>query len=292
METITNVKKNDIPYIFIIDLDGTIIGDCTYQCDIYNIQEIINKTISTTQKRAGDRKYKMICEKSLNESYNSHSKLIRPFFVLFIKKMKKRYPECCFFVYTASEKTWALKEISMIEKHNNIKLNRPIFTRDDCVKDSNGNLRKSVVKIIPRILKVIKKPSNTILKNNILVIDNNPFFIDYTENLILCPTYDYIKFQNLWDNVPDNFNKIDELKRYINRLIITKKMHSKTIINDDFSMEKNYKWMYKKYKKINKNNLKYENDTFWKDLVSHIEKNDVQKFNNTSVSKIQKNISK
>ena len=25
------------PYIFIIDLDGTIIGDCNYQCYLYNI---------------------------------------------------------------------------------------------------------------------------------------------------------------------------------------------------------------------------------------------------------------
>ena len=29
------------PYIFIIDLDGTIIGDCNYQCDLYNIIELI-----------------------------------------------------------------------------------------------------------------------------------------------------------------------------------------------------------------------------------------------------------
>ena len=36
---------NNAPYIFLLDLDGTIIGDCSYQCDIYNIQEIIKKNI-------------------------------------------------------------------------------------------------------------------------------------------------------------------------------------------------------------------------------------------------------
>ena len=29
-------RSNTEPYIFIIDLDGTIIGDCNYQCDLYN----------------------------------------------------------------------------------------------------------------------------------------------------------------------------------------------------------------------------------------------------------------
>jgi histidinol phosphatase-like enzyme len=39
------MNNNDEPYIFLLDLDGTIIGDCSYQCDIYNIQEIIKKNI-------------------------------------------------------------------------------------------------------------------------------------------------------------------------------------------------------------------------------------------------------
>ena len=36
---------NHEPYIFVLDLDGTIIGDCTYQCEIYNIQEIIKSNL-------------------------------------------------------------------------------------------------------------------------------------------------------------------------------------------------------------------------------------------------------
>ena len=36
--------NNTEPYIFVIDLDGTIIGNCTYQCDIYNIMELIKST--------------------------------------------------------------------------------------------------------------------------------------------------------------------------------------------------------------------------------------------------------
>ena len=36
--------NNTEPYIFVIDLDGTIIGNCTYQCDIYNIMELIKSS--------------------------------------------------------------------------------------------------------------------------------------------------------------------------------------------------------------------------------------------------------
>ena len=34
---------DNIPHIFILDLDGTIIGDCSYQCEIFNIQNILIK---------------------------------------------------------------------------------------------------------------------------------------------------------------------------------------------------------------------------------------------------------
>ena len=52
------------PYVFIIDLDGTIIGDCSYQCDIYNIQNIMKNKIKIF------RIDKAKCETILKNSYN------------------------------------------------------------------------------------------------------------------------------------------------------------------------------------------------------------------------------
>ncbi len=102
------------PYIFIIDLDGTIIGDCNYQCDLYNIIELVKK-----YKMKGLNKYTALCNKYLNESYSEKSLLVRPHFFTFINAMKKLYPSSYFYIYTASEKKWANKEIAIIEKHNN-----------------------------------------------------------------------------------------------------------------------------------------------------------------------------
>jgi len=160
MNITRNRDDTNVPYIFILDLDGTIIGDCSYQCDVYNIQEIIRKTLVVKKKDMNKlelgaiSRHKTLCDKSLNECYNSCSKLVRPFFGIFISKMRKMFPNSHFFVYTASEKTWALKEINIIEKQNKIKFNRPIFTRDNCILDQFGNLKKSVAKYIANNFKI------------------------------------------------------------------------------------------------------------------------------------------
>jgi len=272
----------NMPHIFILDLDGTIIGDCSYQCEIFNIQNIL---IRNKIQGIND------CNKSLKQCYQSCSKLIRPDFKYFINNMRSIYPNSLFYIYTASEKSWALKEIAIIEKENNIKFNRPLFTREDCIKGSDGNLYKSVEKILPVILKKSKlnkvKNIKKLIKPNIFIIDNNPTFIDYTDNLLICPTYDYIKFNNLWDIIPNNYNTIKDLKNYISNLISEKKLYGNKG-KKDIVLEKIHKWLYKKYKIINKINSKFENDTFWKDLTNIIIKNKIEVFNRKNIVIIRK----
>lgn len=284
---------NEEPYIFLLDLDGTIIGDCSYQCDIYNIQEIIKKNIilKTNTIQLGNLvKYKSLCDKMLDNCYDMQSKLLRPHFTSFMTEMKKKFPNSYFFIYTASEKTWAYKEILIIEKQNNIKFNRPIFTRDNCIKDSSGNLKKSVIKIMPQLLKSIKKPKTHSIVNNIMIIDNNPTFIDYTDNLLLCPTYDYLKFHNLWESIPHEYTKISELKHFVSRLITNKKMYVKNNPSNTIILEKLHKWLYRKYKKINKYNNKYTNDTFWLNLTTLIKHHNITTFNRKNINMLHKSL--
>jgi hypothetical protein len=109
-------------YVFIIDLDSTIIGDCSYQLQLYNIAKIMNSS-----------KQLININKILSSYYNEKSKLVRPYFVYFINKMRELYKnDVYFYVYTASSKDWANIQIKLIEKENNIKLNRPVFTREEC----------------------------------------------------------------------------------------------------------------------------------------------------------------
>jgi hypothetical protein len=276
------MNNNIEPYIFIIDLDGTIIGNCSYQCDIYNIMELIK-----TYDKKNLNKYKILCEKSLNESYNEKSLLIRPHFFHFIQAMKKLYPVSYFYVYTASEKKWANKEISIIEKNNNFKFDRPLLTRDNCIIDKDGSIKKSINKILPLIKKNIKFSSTFDIKKHLLIIDNNPTFIDYNDNLLICPTYNYVKFNNLKDVVPDDISCAN-IKNYISKL--TKEQRMCRNYNNPECLEKIYKWLYKKCKKINKYNLRYVNDNFWKDLVILIKSHNIRQYTSKNVDMMQKSI--
>jgi hypothetical protein len=275
--------NNDIePYIFVIDLDGTIIGNCTYQCDIYNIMELMK-----LYNKKELNKYKILCDKSLNNSYNNKSLLMRPHFFYFIQSMKKIYQRSYFYIYTASEKKWANKEIAIIEKNNNFKFDRPLFTRDNCILDNEGNIKKSIAKILPLIKKNIKTPSSYDIRKHLLIIDNNPTFIDYKDNLLICPSYNYIKFNNLLDIFSEEINN-NNIKNYINKL--AKEQRICRIYEGDAYLEKIYKWLYKKCKKINKYNSKYVNDTFWKDLVILIKNYSIKHYNSKNIEIIQKSI--
>lgn len=284
------------PYVFILDLDGTIIGDCSYQCDIYNLQEIIKNAVASANTAKGVKiqqkallKSKALYEKQLVDSYNTKSLLIRPYFFQFIAAMKKLYPVCYFYIYTASEKSWAYKEINIIEKQNNFKFNRPIFTRDNCIADPSGNLKKSVTKIMPLLLKSMKMPKNHNIQNKLMIIDNNPTLIDYKENFLLCPTYNYIKFHNLWEGTPEEYYKCSELNSFITKLISSKKLHGLRSKKHE-TQEKIYKWLYKKHKNINRYNSSYANDNFWKDLTILIRHYNIREYNKKILFTIQKSI--
>ena len=72
--------------------------------------------------------------------------------------------------------------------------------------------------------------------------------------MLLCPTYNYIKFNNLKDIVPDEIN-CNNIKNYVTRL--TKEQRICKNYDSQECLEKIYKWLYKKCKKINKyNNMK------------------------------------
>lgn len=271
---------NTNPYIFILDLDNTIIGDCLYQCELYNIINILkSKKIKTKE-----------LEEALSKAYRKKSKLIRPFFAYFINKIRSKFPNASIFVYTASEKKWALKEIEYIEKNLNITFDKPIFTRDDCIIGSDGNLKKSIKKIIPKIKSTLQKKKKQLNTNKILVIDNYNSYVDYTDNVFVCPSYNYIQFDNLWDRLPKNYTKIKELKNNIRRLIMKEIISPYSPLLNEYNIKKLrtiYKWFYIKTNMILKYNSHYEKDVFWKKLTLYLIKNNINNFDLKTIKNIR-----
>jgi len=256
-------------YIFILDLDGTVIGNCIFQCEIYNIENILKKNA-----------IKCNYSNLLNKAYHEKSKLLRPYFLYFYNTIKSKFPNSYFYVYTASDKKWALKEINIIEKQNNIKFNRPIFTRNNCILASDGTYKKSIKKILK------KKINNS----QIIVIDNNSVYIDFTDNLIICPTYNYKFFHNLWDLFPSNCINNKNIQFYIERLIKNNILcpFNNNSINIKYKTEA-YKWLYNICLNI-KNDNKHINDDFWKKITDYIVNNNITSFNKNSIKSIKSNL--
>jgi ribosomal protein L31E len=248
-------------YVFILDLDGTIIGDCIYQSEIYKISLILNKL-----------KIKIKINDILDDYYNEKSKLIRPDFIYFMETVRKLYTSCLFYIYTASEKKWAEKEIGIIEKNLNIKFDRPIFTRNDCIEQMVNNkiIYKKSIEAIKRKIKV-KDPE-------IIIIDDNDVYLDNTERLIKCKSYNYKYFCNYWDYIPIDKIKNSIFINYLTTLINAERLNPIYRINNMKQKMDYYKWLYEKCMIINKNNRKYKEDNFWLNLTKIIVDNKIHLF--------------
>jgi hypothetical protein len=263
---------NNINNVFIIDLDGTIIGDCIYQTEIYKISLILAKL--GHKIKIGD---------ILDKHYNEKSKLIRPHFVTFILKMKEIMPNSYFYIYTASEKKWAEKEISIIEKNINIKFDRPIFTRNDCyIQKDKQNDRILFTKSIDKIKKKIK-----VSNPEIIIIDDKEIYLDNNSRLINCKMYNYKCFCNYWDYIPISKIKNKIFINYLEKLIEENRLSPYYNTNTTKKKCEYYKWLYLKTTEINNYNKKYKKDNFWLNLTKIINEHKINQINDNSINLIK-----
>jgi len=264
--------------IFVLDLDGTIIGDCVYQAEIYKIGLILSKL-----------GIKVKINEILNSFYMEKSKLVRPYFPYFMRKMRELFPMVSIFIYTASEKRWAEKEIGIIEKALDIKFNRPIFTRSDCIEtyskeDNRIDYRKSI--------ESIKKKMRVKDKNmEIVIIDDKDVYMDNNDRLIRCELYNYKYFCNYWEYIPIEKVKNKIFLRYLTSLIENNRLNPNY---NPVTMKQSmnyYKWLYEKTMEINrKNNRRYKDDKFWLKLTNTIVDNKISIFNSNTIKFIEKSL--
>lgn len=253
-------------FVFIIDLDGTIIGDCVYQCELYKIHLILRKL-----------GVKVKINEVLESSYKEKTKLLRPYFSYFIQKIRKHFPDTHFYIYTASEKKWGSKEIEIIEKNINFKFNRPLFTRMECMTVQSGSkveYRKSI-EMIKRKIK-IKDPE-------IIVIDDKDVYIDNNNRLINCDCYNYKYFCNYWDYIPLSKIKNKVFLNYLTTLIDSKRLnpsYSQVTMKNKIEY---YRWLYDKCTELNKNNREYKDDDFWLKLTNIIINNNITIMNDSAI---------
>jgi hypothetical protein len=265
--------------VLILDLDGTIIGDITYLAISHNLLLLFKKQNIKSNNI------------NLAKLYSEKTNIIRPFFTKFIKYIQNSIPNILIYIYTASEKNWALKEIGWIEKECNIKFQRPIFHRDFCIL-KNGTYLKSVAKIFPKI----KLQHKNISIDNFLIIDNNKIFLD-AKNILICPHYNYQFFIDIWSIVPKTAIKntiiysflINYIKlNYINPC----SSHILNIHGKEELKSRYHEWFFKKYKELDKNNSIYKTDVFWKELSILLQQNYVTNFYDNNFKSFKSQIQK
>lgn len=276
-----------LPYVFILDWDGTIAGRVDFQSQQYNIFLQLRK-----------HGFKPTRSHPIPPAFYPNAKLIRPGFGSFIKTLQKHYHEIYFFIYTASEKQWAHQEIAWVERTHGIQFARPIFTREDCSVDPSGTYRKSLAKIFPRIIRVISKGRSqpfspqermAILEQNTVIIDNNAVYLDRTDKLLLCPDYNYCVFENLLHGIPMEARSHPAIQQLIYSLINQGHLCPLPSDTEDGmrSLTKQYTWLAAKCKAVTDINAAYEHDDFWKYLKKLILQNQLKIYSPSVIKQLQ-----
>lgn len=269
------------PLIIIIDLDGTIIGDISPQIMTFDLS----------------KNFKMAGYKFSHDLADLRSKLknglVRPFFAEFISSISKTMP-VEFFVYTASEKSWAELVIKNIEASHNIRFNRPIFSRQYCIySDKDKEYKKSLSLIRPTIIRFLKRKYHITfnkqdLEKSIMIVDNtNVYHSNDQKHLLLCPTYNY--------RIPENlvsFIKLDQYKKHymiINNTL--NKYMSLSNTSDYTTFERDFYRYYLSFLDTQiKNNMRYSHDRFWMYLRDIIMTKNIRRFDETSLKYIRNKI--
>lgn len=278
---------HQLPIIFILDWDGTVAGRVDFQSQAFSLAQTLRKNGIKPKPLP-----------SLLTAFSPKSKLIRPGIGSFMASMQKFYSQqqVYFFIYTASEKTWANYEISIMEKQFGVKFMRPIFARDDCIVDQGGNYRKSIGRVFPRICRAISKQralsveeKSYMLENNVVIIDNNAVYNDRPDKLLLCPDYNYAVFENLIDIIPDDAKTHPIVQQSLLSLVNTGLLcPSPTNMGDAMKeLTHTYSWLATKCKSITQANRLFEHDDFWKHLRKLILQNGLRKYTPSIIKQLQ-----
>lgn len=174
------------PLVILLDIDGTLLGDISPQVIMYELGNRLKgqTRLGFTGKNIEDR---------------LQNGVIRPYFKSFIKELQEYGVE--FFIYTASQKKWAEYIIKLVEKANEVKFNRPLFTRNNCDL-VNGEVQKSIQRVLPQVVKTLKRKYPGItresMRNMVMAIDNTQVYnASESKFLLHCKTYDFMYPENI-----------------------------------------------------------------------------------------------
>ena len=302
--------QQQLPYVFVIDWDGTIVGKVDTQSHIYSLHLLMKRHRIAPAKRWATKDQPPAAFRS---------RLVRPGLAAFMADVRAHLGNVYFFVYTASERAWAMQEIAWVEQAHGVRFERPIFTRSDCTVDGSGTYRKSIGRVFPRIIRTIQRSAAygwvftpderlAILEANLVIIDNNAVYTDRGDKLLLCPDYSYVHFENAMEYIPAAVSQYPAIIQHLLSMINAGTL-CPTIIsrkgsggggtgagagaagetdNPMVHMAASYEWLATRCRAAASANTAYDKDTFWKVLRKIIVKNQLREFRPRTIAQVQK----
>ena len=283
--------NNNLPYIFILDIDNTIIG---------NVNNCIGESIILNYifKYCKINNIIANCDKKLDIINELNEGLLRPYFIDFINFIKSKYKNIEIYLYTNSAYSWINNSgfIDNIEKIVKIKFNKPYFTRENALDRQKllGNIYDDIIKLLIKKYPLLKidKNKKKVFDFQLVFIDDIPNNLkDYANKQIICPEYNYKPYYNIKEKIIKKYNINSDIFNNKEILEIFEK-YNIPIYNENGSVhQKDIEYIQLseilniRAAQITSNTSL--NDTFFKDLITVLDKNKtIRKFDDiTEINK-------
>ena len=273
----------NLPYIFIFDIDETIIGDISHQILEWRLLEIIDPIL--------------IKHYDITDVLNNG--MLRPYFKEFIEFINKKYKNVEIFVYTNSSYNWAKYGIiPNIQKIVNNKINEPYFTREDSndMQKLLGNLYDNIIeKLISKYpLLKLDKNKEFIFQNQLVFIDDiKENLKDYPQKQILCPEYTKCDCYDMKSRLIDKYHikedKFDNekvLKFFEENYLPLYNIKGSILQQDKYFQELLELRLQRRQEILN------FNDTFFKSLINILDKEKTLKLDVKTIMRINEKLNK
>ena len=270
-----------LPFVIILDVENTIIGDCDMLVTEWNVLEYIYNIC----KKKGIHT-KCFSSDLVDMQDELKNGLLRPYVSDFIRFCNTKFKNAEVFLYTNNGYSWMNQVLGKnVEKALKIKINRPFLAAHNSMA---SNKKKSIANTFPIMMKSLakrypslkdEKNSEYVLNNRTILIDNTVSeFILYTGRQLICPKYTVSYDYDIYDKLirkykldPEIFNDKDILAYLHERKILVYNVNG-----NDFQKNKEYIAIAKTYhalrKEIKKSQDTTKDDTYFKDLIKELSK--------------------
>jgi len=268
---------NSLPYIFILDIDYTIIGNI-YNCsDEWIILNYIHKYCKMNNIIAN-------CKNKLDIIDELNEGLLRPYFIDFINFIKQKYINVEIYLFTKSSYKWINESgyIENIEKICKTKFNKPYFTRENSLEGEKllGNIFDIIIKNLQRKYPLLKIDENKkkVFDTQLVFIDDIPNNLeDYPHKQILCSKYNYTPYYNIKEKIIKKYNIKSDIFDNQKILEVFEEYEIPIYNKNGSKYQKDIEFFnlleIKNIRRVELLNNTTLNDTFFKDLITILNKN-------------------